>query len=65
MREVDQEDETKEDKYCRADEGDVVSPKDEETVWDEKGNNHQQKPNQDFRTPPAGKSERLSIEREE
>ena len=44
MGEVDQENETKKNEDCRADEGRVVSPEDEEAIRDEKGDNYQQEP---------------------
>lgn len=64
MRKVNQENETKKNEDCRANESDIISPKDEEAIRDEKGNNHQQKPEQDLGTPPAGKDERRNVEQE-
>ena len=57
MRKVNQEDQTKKDKDGRANESDIVSPKDEEAVWDEKGDNHQHEPEQDLGAPPTAGNE--------
>lgn len=62
MRKVDQENETKKNEDCGANESDVVSPEDEEAVRDEKGDHDQQEPEQNLGTPPATEDERMGID---
>jgi hypothetical protein len=53
VRHVDEEDETEEDEDAGADEGDVVTPEDEEAVGDEEGERDEDEPEEDFGAPPA------------
>ena len=53
MRKVNEEDETEEDEYGGADEGDVVAPEDKEAVRDEEGDGDEDEPDEDFGTPPS------------
>lgn len=57
MGKIDEEDETEDDKEGGADEGDVVSPKDEEWIGDGKGEGEEDEPEKSLGTPPAGEDE--------
>ena len=50
---VDKEDKAKEDEYCGADERNVISPEHKETVRNEEREAKEDKPEEDFRTPPT------------
>lgn len=53
MCKVDKEDKAKEDEYCGADERNVISPEHEETVRNEEREAKEDKPEEDFGTPPT------------
>jgi hypothetical protein len=50
---VDEEDKAKEDEYCGADERNVISPEHKETVRNEEREAKEDKPEEDFGTPPT------------
>lgn len=53
MREVDKENETKEDEYGGAHKSNIVSPKHEETIGNEERDHHENDPQKDFGSPPS------------
>ena len=53
MCKVDKEDKAKEDEYCGADERNVISPEHKETVGNEEREAKEDKPEEDFGTPPT------------
>ena len=53
MCKVDKEDKAKEDEYCGADARNVISPEHKETVRNEEREAKEDKPEEDFRTPPT------------
>jgi len=72
VREVDEKNETEEDENRGSDEGNIISPEHEETVWNEEADHDKKDPQESFRTPPSeqavsaaqtkGKSERTHSE---
>lgn len=52
MSKVDEQDETDEDEYGCADEGDVVPQEHEEPIRDEECEDHKEEPSEYFRAPP-------------
>ena len=62
MGKIDEQDETKKDEYGGTNEGNIIAPKYKEAVGDEKGCDHENKPQKDFRAPPtASVKHRLEV----